>query len=150
MENEGELSSLAKSGGGKRNSGKGAPRPSLLTSLSQSLLDDSLEFAKRFNADINFVHAKFAARKPLGLREGVKKNVDENEISPKCGWLGWLNPKQGPNPSKKKNPFENRLFRPEFHLLFSQISQKTWDGWVGKQIYLSRSPKKKRFFTPSL
>ena len=102
MENEGELSSLAKSGGGKRNSGKGAPRPSLLTSLSQSLLDDSLEFAKRFNADINFVHAKFAARKPLGLREGVKKNVDENEISPKCGWLGWLNPKQGPNPSKKK------------------------------------------------
>ena len=98
VENEGELSSLAKSGGGKRNSGKGAPRPSLLTSLSQSLLDDSLEFAKRFNADINFVHAKFAARKPLGLREGVKKNVDENEISPKWGGLGGLNPKQGPNP----------------------------------------------------
>ena len=34
----------------------------------KSLLDDSFEFAKRFKADTNFVHAKFAARKPLGLR----------------------------------------------------------------------------------
>ena len=27
---------------------------------------------------------------------------------------------------------ENRLFRPEFYLSFSQISQKPWGGWVGR------------------
>merc|ERR1719234_757821 len=48
-------------------------RPSPLTAISKSLLDDSLEFAKRFNADVNFVHAKFAARKPLGLRVEEKR-----------------------------------------------------------------------------
>ena len=37
------------------------------------------------------------------------------EISPKCGWLGWLIPKQGPNPSKPpKLPW---------NLSLSQISQ---------------------------
>ena len=30
---------------------------------------------------------------------------------------------------------ENRLFRPEFHLSFSQISQKPWGGWVGSHIW---------------
>ena len=49
--------------------------PSTLTAISESLLDDSLEFAKRFNADVNFVHAKFAARKPLGLRVGEKRKM---------------------------------------------------------------------------
>ena len=49
--------------------GKASP----LTAISKSLLDDSLEFAKRFNADVNFVHAKFAARKPLGLRVEEKR-----------------------------------------------------------------------------
>ena len=44
-----------------------------LTAISKSLLDDSLEFAKHFNADVNFVHAKFAARKPLGLRVQEKR-----------------------------------------------------------------------------
>ena len=45
---------------------------------------------------------------------------------------------------------ENRLFRPKFHLSFSQISQKPWDGWVGKQIW-ERFPKKNGiFFIPSL
>ena len=39
--------------------------------------------------------------------------------------------------------------RTKIHLLCSQISQKPWDGWVGKHIW-ERSPKKKRFFTPSL
>ena len=29
-----------------------------------------------------------------------KKPVFFWEISPKCGWVGWLTPKQGPNPSK--------------------------------------------------
>ena len=40
---------------------------------------------------------------------------------------------------------ENRLFRPKFHLSFSQISQKPWGWWVGKQIW-ERYPKKKGFF----
>ena len=44
---------------------------------------------------------------------------------------------------------ENRLFRPVFHLSFSQISQKPWGGLVGKQIW-ERSPKKSFFWTPSL
>ena len=38
-------------------------KSSSLKAFGESLLDDSLEFAKRFNADVNFVHAKFAARK---------------------------------------------------------------------------------------
>jgi len=46
-----------------------------VTAISESLLDDSLEFAKRFNADVNFVHAKFAARKPLGLRVEEKMKI---------------------------------------------------------------------------
>ena len=39
----------------------------------------------------------------------------------------------------------SRLFWPKFHLSFSQISQKPWGGWVGKQIW-ERFPKKKRVF----
>ena len=63
------------------------------------------------------------------------------------GWGGWF-----PNRHKTpKNYPENRLFWPEYHLSFSQISQKPWGGWVGKQIW-ERSPKKTRLFflTPSL
>ena len=51
-----------------------------------------------------------------------------------------------------KNPSnhpENRLFRPKFHLSFSQISQKAWDGWVGKQIW-ERYPKKNVVFFGSV
>ena len=33
------------------------------------------------------------------LKKALQKNVFW-EISPKCGWVGWLIPKQGPNPSK--------------------------------------------------
>ena len=81
------------------------------------------------------------------IREAAKKKTGFFwEISPKCGWVGWLTPKQGPNPSKPPpNCPENRLFRPKFHLSFSQISQKPWGGWVGKQIW-ERSPKKNQFF----
>ena len=46
------------------------------------------------------------------------------EILPKCGWVGWLIPKQAPNPSK---PPQNHPFRSEFHL-----SQKAWGGWVNR------------------
>ena len=41
------------------------------------------------------------------------------------------------------------LFWSKFLLSFSQISQKPWGGWVGKQIW-ERSPKKNVLFTPSL
>ena len=35
--------------------------------------------------------------RPL-IREAAKKNVFFLEIFPKCGWVGWLIPKQCPNP----------------------------------------------------
>ena len=47
-------------------------------------------------------------------------------------------------PQKPPNHPENRLFRPEFHLLFSQISQKPWGGLVGLHIW-QNFPTKKRF-----
>ena len=34
-----------------------------------------------------------------------------------------------------QNHLESRPFRPKFHLSFSQISQKPWGGWLGKQIW---------------
>ena len=34
------------------------------------------------------------------VRVAAKKKGFFWEISPKCGWVGWLIPKQGPNPSK--------------------------------------------------
>ena len=43
---------------------------------------------------------------------------------------------------------KNRLFRPKFHLSFSQISQKPWGGWVSKQIW-ERYPKKNVFLAAS-
>ena len=75
------------------------------------------------------------------LKEGVQKNFFFWEISPKCGWVI---PKQGPNPSKPPKSPWNRLFRPEFHLSISQISQKPWSGWAGKYIW-KKSPKKRVF-----
>ena len=47
---------------------RGVGKSSLSAVPNKCLLDDSFEFAKRFKADTNFVHAKFAARKSLGLR----------------------------------------------------------------------------------
>ena len=62
-------------------------------------------------------------------------------------WVGGVADSQTRSkPLKKKtNCPENRLFRPKFHLSFSQISQKPWGGWVSKQIS-ERSPKKKFFY----
>ena len=43
-----------------------------------------------------------------GIREGIKKRF------PKCGWVDWLIPKQGPNPlTPPPNHPENRLFWPK-------------------------------------
>ena len=62
-------------------------------------------------------------------------------------WVGGVADSQTRSKPLKTPPNcpENRLFRPKFHLSFSQISQKPWSGWVGKQIW-ERYPKKKRFF----
>ena len=60
-------------------------------------------------------------------------------------WVGGVaDPQTRSKPLKKTNHPENRPFRPEFHLLISQISQKPWGGWLGKQIW-ERSPPKKTF-----
>ena len=58
-------------------------------------------------------------------------------------WVGGVADSQSRSKPFKTPPNcpENRLFRPKFHLLFSQISHKPWDGWVDKQIW-ERSPKK--------
>ena len=62
-------------------------------------------------------------------------------------WVGGVADSQTRSKPFKTPPNcpENRLFRPKFHLSFSQISQKPWGGWVGKQNW-ERSPKKKRVF----
>ena len=62
-------------------------------------------------------------------------------------WVGGVADSQTRSKPLKTPPTwpENRLFRPKFHLLFSQISQKPWGRWVGKQIW-ERYPKKNVFF----
>ena len=62
-------------------------------------------------------------------------------------WVGGVANSQTRSKHLKTPPNhpENRLFRPKFHLSISQISQKPWGGWVGKQIW-ERSPKKKPVF----
>ena len=62
-------------------------------------------------------------------------------------WVGGVADSQTRSKPLKTPPNcpENRLFRPKFHLSFSQISQKPWGGWVGKQIW-EKYPKKNVFF----
>ena len=38
----------------------------------------------------------FWSGNPLWVRKAAKKNVFFWDIFPKCGWVGWLIPKQGP------------------------------------------------------
>ena len=68
------------------------------------------------------------------LGEASKKNVFLGDLSQM--WVGRVADSQTrPNPLKTPpNHRENRLFRPEFHLSFSQISQKPWGGWLGEEI----------------
>ena len=63
-------------------------------------------------------------------------------------WVGGVADSQTRSKPLKTPPNcpENCLFRPKFHLSFSQISK---NPGVGKQIW-ERSPPKKVFFTPSL
>ena len=65
------------------------------------------------------------------------------EIFPKCGWVGWLIPKQGPNPSK---PPQIAFFDPNFTFRFPKSHKNPGvGGWGGKQIW-ERYPKKNSFF----
>ena len=74
------------------------------------------------------------------FREKVKKQGDFSQI-----WVGGVADSQTrPKPLKTSpNHPENRIFRPEFHLSFSQISEKPWGGWVNR---FGRALPKKSFF----
>ena len=84
------------------------------------------------------------------FREGVKKTFFLGDLSQM--WVVRVaDSRTRPNPLKTPpNHRENHLFRPEFHLSFSQISQKPWGGWVGKQCFQNTFgkdlPKKRLFF----
>ena len=76
------------------------------------------------------------------LREAAKKNRFFWEISPKCGWVGWLTPKQGPNPSKPPQITPKIAFFDPNFTFRSPKSHK--NPGVGKQIW-ERFPKKNGF-----
>ena len=50
-----------------------------------------------FTAAHQALNCKAVEVRVVAVREGVKKTFFW-EISPKCGWVAWLIPKQGPNP----------------------------------------------------
>ena len=58
-------------------------------------------------------------------------------------WVGGVAASQ--TSQKKPNHPQNRLFRPKFHLSFSQISQKNWGGWMGGKTDLGEISQKKHF-----
>ena len=71
------------------------------------------------------------------IREGVQKNV-----FPKCGWVGWLIPKQGPNPSKapRKSPFSTQISP----FVFSNLTKTL--GWVSGFKDLGKFSHKRALF----
>ena len=80
------------------------------------------------------------------LREAAKKKRFFWEIFPKCGWVGWLIPKQGPNSSKPPQIAQKiAFFDPNFTFRFPKSHKNPGvGGWVntfGKDL-----PKKKHFF----
>ena len=83
----------------------------------------------------------------MRLREAAKKkSFFFWDIFPKCGWVGWLIPKQGPNPSKKTQIAPKIAFLdPNFTFRFPKSHKNPGvGGWVntfGKDI-----PKKHVFF----
>ena len=56
----------------------------------------------------------------------------DGEIFPKCGWVGWLIPKQGPNPPKlpRKLAFSTQISP----FVFPNLTKKTWGGCMGSHI----------------
>ena len=67
------------------------------------------------------------------------------EISPKCGWVGWLTPKQGPNPSKPPQIAPKIAFFDPNFTFRSPKSHKNpgVGGWVNR---FGRDLPKKTFF----
>ena len=80
------------------------------------------------------------------IREGIKKKRFFWDIFPKYGWVGWLIPKQGSNPSEPPPPPKITpkiaLFDPNFTFRFPKFHK---NPGVGKQIW-DMSPKKRVFF----
>ena len=82
----------------------------------------------------------------ISIRGGVQKRPFFWEIFPKCGWVGWLIPKQGPTPSKTPQiTAKIAFFDPNFTFSFPKSRKNPWVGeWVstfGKDL-----PKKRLFF----
>ena len=75
-----------------------------------------------------------------------KKNGFFWEISPKCGWVGWLTPKQGPNPSKPPQIAPKiALFDPNFTFRSPKSHKNPGvGGWVNR--FGRDLPKKTGFF----
>ena len=65
------------------------------------------------------------------------------DIFPKCGWVGWLIPKQGPNPPKlpRKLPFSTKISP----FVFPNLTKTL--GWVHR---FGKTFIKNAFFRPSL
>ena len=95
---------------------------------------------------------KYLKKNEIQVREGVKKTVFLGYLSQM--WVGGVADSQTRSKPLETLPNcpKNRLFRPKFHLLFSQISQKPWGGWVGgwENTFGKDLPKKTFFLTPSL
>merc|ERR1712218_272262 len=68
------------------------------------------------------------------------------EIFPKCGWVGWLIPKQGPNPSKPPQIAPKiAFFDPNFTFRFPKSHKNPGvGGWVNR--FGKDFQKKKRIF----
>ena len=73
-----------------------------------------------------------------------KKTVFFWEISPKCGWVGWLTPKQGPNPSPPHITPKIAFSYPNFTFLSPKSHKNPGvDGWVNT---FGKDLRKKTFF----
>ena len=70
----------------------------------------------------------------IWIREGVKKTRFFWKIFPKCGWVGWLIPKQGPNPSIPPQITPKIAFLdPNFTFCFHKSHKNPGvDGWVNR------------------
>ena len=83
---------------------------------------------------------------------GFQKKKFFGDIFPKCGWVGWLIPKQGSNPSKPPQITPKiALFDPNFNFTFRTPKSHKNPGvgwWINR--FGRDLPKKEVFFTPSL
>ena len=78
-----------------------------------------------------------------------KKNVFFWEIFPKCGWVGWLIPKQGPNPSKPPQiPPKIAFFDPNFTFRFPKSHKNPGVGGCLNRFGKGLPKKTDYFFDP--